>query len=325
MFPRLRPSSAFRLAAAGAALCAWACLQSEEPEDFFRLEAGPSLMGYTRVAVRLEDTTGRSLALLYDDTLPSLAPLARLPVRNYSGGKARICIEGYRGNTLAYRETRLYEGRTQQLLSLEVEEFGTGADRTLASDSAAMPVHAPTLPAFPRDTAVSIRDSVPLAADAADADGDLASYAWECEGNAGARDSAAMQGFAERIRFGARFADPGKYLCRLRVRDARGQETEKQVQVTVDLDPPWADAGSDTTVAPGSAILLHARGEDGYGPIVTRSWSIGGGAFQGVPQIESSIRAPADTGDLPCVLRVTDSDGLAALDTLIVHVRAPSP
>lgn len=310
-----------RLAAAAGALCALACLQGNESGDYFSLEAGPSLLAYSRVAIRVDDTTGRKLEVLYDDTLPDLKRLERLPARRYSGETARILIEGYRSQRLAYRETRLYEGRTQRLLDLQIERFDDSAAGAAAAN-AENPDHPPAFAAFPGDTVVSIRDSVPLPAEAADADGDLIAYAWQC-GDNGPKDSASLQGYRLKIRFGVRFADPGERVCRLRIWDLRKRYAEAQVKIKVELDPPWADAGKDTTVPAGGTVLLHARGEDGRGPIVARAWSIGGGPFQAVPQIETSIPAPRAAGDLLCILKVTDTDSLSALDTLVVHVTAP--
>lgn len=317
-FPRAFPNRPARLAALAGALCASACLDSNEPENYFRLEAEPSLLGYSRVAINLDDTSGRHLATLYDDSLPSLKTLERLPARSYGGETARILIEGYLGSRLAYRERRLYEGRTQRLLDLEIERFGDPVRRDTSAPPQAQ-ARAPYFSSFPSDTEVSIRDTVPLPAEAADPDGDLAAYVWDC-GAGAPKDSAAILGPSAKIRFGVRFADPGVRVCRLRIRDLGGLYAEAQVKVNVELDPPWADAGDDTTVAAGTLMRLHAGGEDGHGPIVSREWSLGGGPFRPVPQIETEFPAPAQPGELLCILRVTDSDGLSGLDTLRVTV-----
>jgi hypothetical protein len=306
------------------ALCGFACLQSNDPADYFRVEAGPDLLGYSRIAIHLDDTAGRKVEVLFDDTLRDLKRLEHLPSRRYSGETARILIEGFKGARLAYRESRLYEGRTQRLLDLAIERFGdSGAQEggVAAPGALGHPAHAPVLSAFPGDTVVSIRDSVPLPALASDSDGDLSSYAWEC-GPGGPKDSAALGGIQAKIRFGVRFADPGERVCRLTVSDTGKRTAVATIKVTVELDPPWADAGKDTTVPLGGMVLLHARGEDGHGPIVSRAWSLDGGPFRPVPQIETSVPCPAEAGDFRYVLKVTDSDSLSALDTLVVHVPA---
>lgn len=308
-----------RLLALAGALGVSACLDSNEPETYFRLEAGPALLGYSRIAINLDDTTGRRVATLYDDTLPDLKRLERLPARSYSGETARILIEGFQGRRLAYRETRLYEGRSQRLLDLRIELFDDSVSASSVPGTITAQAHPPVLSAFPSDTTVSIGDSVPLPAEVYDADGDLASYAWQC-GPDGPKDSAVILGIQARIRFGLRYPDSGRHVCTLRVWDLRKGVTESKVNVKVELDPPWANAGPDTTVPSGGLILLHAAGQDGFGPIVSRAWSIGGGPFTPVPQIETALPAPKSLGDLPCILRVIDSDSLAAFDTLLVHV-----
>lgn len=328
-FPRAFPNKLSRglarLLAVAGALCASACLDSTEPETYLRLEAGPALLDYSRVAINLDDTAGHRLETLYDDTLPDLKRLERLPARRYSGETARILIEGYQGPRLAYRETRLYEGRSQKLLDLRIEHFDDSSGTPAPGDSGTLakpvPTHPPLLAAFPSDTAMSIGDSVSLPAEAYDADADLAAYAWQC-GADGPKDSAIILGSQARIRFGVRYADSGQRVCTLRIWDLRRHFVEAKVKVHVELDRPWADAGRDTTVPAGGTILLHARGEDGFGPVVSRSWSIGGAPFASVPQIETSLPAPKTAGDLVCILQVMDSDNLTALDTLIVHVAA---
>ena len=292
-------------------------------EAYFRLEASPALIGYRKVTIQLGDSLGHFQATLYDDTLPSLDRLNRLPAGPYRGGTALITILAYRGDRLAYRETRLYDGESQEVLSVAV----------FKDDAAVVPVprdtqplpgkpagHAPTLASLRGDTLVTIGDSVPLPAEAADADGDLAGYAWDCNGDGRPEDSAALYGPSARIRFGRSFPDPGDHACVLRVWDAEGRSVQGRVGIRVILDPPVADAGKDTTVAVETPILLHAMGVDGYGPVVTREWKIGSAEFKHVTRQETSISAPATAGNLVCILRITDSDGQTGLDTLIVKV-----
>jgi hypothetical protein len=67
-------------------------------------------------------------------------------------------------------------------------------------------------------------------------------------------------------------------------------------------------------------VLLHAKGNDGFGPIVKREWQCDDGAFKSVSQQETKMTAPLELGDYDCVLRITDSDGLTALDTMTITV-----
>lgn len=308
-----------RACAAAAALSGLAACVTDpgKPRNYFRMEASPALVNYSRVAIRLDDTTGRTLATLYNDTLPTLSRLDKLNAGPYQGGTVKISIEAFRATRLAYREVRLYDGFNQKVLSIDIfRDDGTSIPEPI------LPVKAlnqpPAFASFPRDTTVSIRDTVPLPSEAVDVDGDLAGFEWDC-GDGKTKDAASLAGARARIRFGVRFAEPGDRTCVLKVRDLQGRESQAKVTVKVLLDPPWADAGPDTTVAVETPILLHARGEDGYGPIVSREWSIAGAAFKPVTQLESTFPAPKDPGELVFVLKVTDSDGLTAFDTLRVR------
>lgn len=297
-----------------------ACMNSaEDGESYFSLEAAPSLTGYRRVTVQLSDTLGNLKATLYDDSLPSVSRLGRLPAGPYRGGYARITILAYRGNALAYREIRVYDGTSQKVLSVEILTEGN-----IAIDTVPVAVklvrRGPTFALVPGDTVVSIRDSVPMPAEALDQDGDLAGYAWDCDGDGRPEDSAALDGFRAKIRFGKVFADSGARTCRLRVWDREGRAIQADVKIRVLQDVPAGDAGRDTTVLVETRINLHAMGEDGFGPIVTREWKIGSQEFKHMTQQETSIMAPATPGDLMCILRVTDSDGLIGLDTMVVNV-----
>lgn len=326
------------LAAFSAAMMFMACLNGGEGERaYFRLEADPVLLTYERVTIRLADTSGRVRATLYDDSLPSLAKLSRLPAGAYRGETVLISILAYRDGRLAYRETRTYDGRAGKALAVEISledapetagpEAGSGSDPAPVPlpGSATVAKPAPTLVFRQGDTLVSIRDSVILDLDAADSDGDLAGYSWDCGGDGNAQGTSSISGRHAKIRLGLRFMDPGLRICVVSAWNRNGGAIRKEARVQVELDPPWADAGNDTTVAAGAAILLHARGEDGFGPIVSREWNIGDVGFVAVPRQETSIVAPSGPGPLMCILRVMDSDSLFALDTMMVTVVPLTP
>lgn len=327
-FPPSRPSegAARTLAAAGpgaralalsaALILLAACrLHQTDEEVYFDLEADASLIDYSRVTVVLQDSLGRDRATLFDDSLTSTRRLHRLPAGPYRGGPARIVILGFRDGRPAYRETRVYDGMTQQVLAVDI--FLGPFEPEKPVGAAPKP---PYLAGWSPDTLVSIRDSVSLWAEAMDPDGDLEGYGLDCDGDGKFEDSAALRGGRTEIRRGRRFTDSGEYACRLRIWDAGGRGVERRLGVKVEQDPPRADAGTDTIVMAGTAILLHARGDDKYGPILTREWKLGTKPFAPVTQQETVHEAPAEPGLLTCILRVTDSDGLSAEDTLLVTV-----
>jgi hypothetical protein len=70
----------------------------------------------------------------------------------------------------------------------------------------------------------------------------------------------------------------------------------------------------------GTTIRLHANGEDGYGPVVSREWKIGSNEYKPMTQGEWSTLAPATPGELVCILRLTDLDGVTGYDTMVVTV-----
>lgn len=314
----LRRGRAKALAALAAGLLA-ACTLADRPEDeaYFDLEADPALSAYSRVQVTLQDSLGNPRATLYDDSLASPAALRRLPAGPYRGGSARLVIIAFRSGEPMYRETRVYDGATQRVLAVDIAlgPFGSGGPVPVAAVG-----KPPALAAVMPDTAVSIRDSVALWAEAVDPDGDLAGYALDCDADGRFEDSAAISGYKRLILRGRTFPDSGKRSCRLKIWDQGSRSAEGRLQVDVRQDPPVADAGEDTTVVAGTWIRLHARGDDKFGPIVTREWKIGAKPFAPVAQQETVHEAPSEPGALACILRVTDSDGLAGLDTVVVTV-----
>lgn len=305
--------------------CFIAACTLEEPQDrvFFDLEADPSLMAYSRVTITLQDSLGRPLATLFNDSLKSLDQLDRLPAGPYAGGSARIVIQGFGsdGRPL-YRETRLYEGETQRVVAIEVflGPFAPGGLDTSVPAPVPVPPRPPVLAAVMRDTLVSIRDSVTLWAQATDADGDLAGWGLDCDGDGNFEVSSAISGFRADIFRGRRFMDSGSHVCRIRVWDQGSRETLGRLAVRVELDLPVADAGKDTAVTVGTQILLHARGTDRFGTIVKWEWKIGSKPFVPGLQGVSIHQAPFEPTQILCILRITDSDGLLAMDTLAVNV-----
>ncbi len=329
------------------------CNLTNSPKNgvYLSLESSANLSAYHRVAILMSDTMGNVQDTLYFDSLSDPSLLKKLPADKYKGNVVKITIKGYLQNTLAYQEVRLYDGKSQQVLSLDIAKTlpkeilpptnpNTNAPPsstanlpvnipvtspiTSPANPLVVPPSAPSIDSIPFDTVLSIRDSVTLESKAYDRDGDLAAYSWDCNGDGIPEDSGAIQGFRATIQFGKRFKDVGQYSCKLSLFDKGKRQTSGTVKIKIELDPPTAIAGLDTTVTVGTKILLHAKGYDGLGSIWVREWKIGSGEFKPVLQQETFILAPTLPTDLTCVLRVMDSDSLYAQDTLMVHVVAPS-
>lgn len=322
-FPPRLPTDAFPARAAAGLLMASVLLpiscrlNDAGDRAYFDLEADSSLTRYSRVTVELQDSVGTRQAILFDDSLSSVGRLRRLPAGSYRGGAARIVIQAYRDGHQAYRETRLYDGQSQTVASVDIFLGPFGPEEPVPGS--ALP-RAPVLASRMPDTLVSIRDSVTLWAEAFDADGDLSGYGLDCDGDGRFEDSGTVQGPKAGIIRGRRFADSGSHACLLRVWDRGGRSVQGRLGVRVEWDPPTADAGRDTVVTAGSEILLHARGDDLFGPIVTREWKIGSKPFVSITRQETVLQAPLEPGELVCILRITDSDGLTVQDTLLVTV-----
>lgn len=294
------------------------CFGSAEDETWFDIEADPALTRYSRLTVELQDSLGGPRATLFDDSLRSVNRLRRLSAGPYQGEAARIVLQGYRNGKPQYRETRHYEGVTQTVVAVDI--FLGPFDSAGTPDPAGPLPSAPVIAARMPDTVVSIRDSIPFWAQFTDVDGDLAGYAFDCGGDGVFRDSTAISGPIALVRKGTRYPESGDYGCDVTVWDRGGRSAHARMAARVELDPPRADAGDDTTVDAGTLILLHARAEDRFGPIVSREWKVGSKPFVPVPQQETVHPAPAEPGTLVCILRVTDSDGLVGEDTLLVTV-----
>lgn len=310
-----------------------AACRTEGPEEevYFDLEADTLLAGYGRVTVTLQDSLGTPLAILFDDSLGHPGALRRLPAGPYRGGAARLVILGYAGGSAVYREIRVYDGRTGRVVAVDIflgplPPAGPGTpDLPGEGDSGRKPPGPPVFTGYLADTVVSIGDSVELWAYAEDPDGDLQGWRIDCDGDGRFEDSASATGGRASFFRGRRFHDSGSHHCRLEARDSGGRQARVRMDVRVEWDPPTADAGKDTTVVAGTRLLLHARGEDRFGPIATREWKIGDRPFRHVLQQETVQEAPLEPGELVCILRVTDSDGLQALDTLRVTVIPRTP
>jgi len=172
----------------------------------------------------------------------------------------------------------------------------------------------------PRDTVISIKDSVPFLAQAASSDGQVRTISWDYDGD-GAQDEALnVNESSLTFRGGYRYNVAGTYKLSLKVTDNSGRTINDSARITVKQDLPKAMAGTDTLVFTGTKITLHAKGIDTLGMIVKKEWSIAGGKFVTASQQDTTFTAPASASVLSCILRVTDDDGFSATDEVVVTV-----
>jgi hypothetical protein len=172
----------------------------------------------------------------------------------------------------------------------------------------------------PPDT-LSIRDSLAMTVKAKGVDGKLSRYAWDFDGD-GKWDDSGSVGTDSLIQTrGYRFEGAKVYLVAFRAVDAAGLSTTSSLTITVKEDRPWAKAGRDTTISLGERLVLQGQGGDTLGIVVKREWKLGDSAYSATPTGSISF-TPAAAGELICVFRVTDDDGLTAQATVRVTVAA---
>jgi len=319
----------------------------QEDMAYFRVDGDTTWQGYSRLFIVLANGDGNLIDTLFDDSLREASELTRLAAPHYRGGRAWIAVYGYRKQVLVFTQGREFDGETEQVLAirdsipplrgntialgekppetLPVDTVKTGS--VPGKDSTTSPSNPTTTPAasLPQvlslkgDSLASINDVVSLTAQVKAGGSRLTFAGWDYNSDGVIDDS--VSGLPQGTQFigKPRYANPGEYRCQFVIRTALGQAIAART-IKVLYDPPVADAGEDTTVTAGTTIYLHARGSDGFGPIVKREWQIGDADFVAVTQQDTRITAPLEAMELECVLRVTDSDGLTATDAVTIYV-----
>ena len=183
---------------------------------------------------------------------------------------------------------------------------------------------APEILNISNDLTISISDSVSLLAKVKDFEGTVAWCGWDFEGDGNYDDSVTAKDSVVDIVFGHRYKKEGNFNAVLRVKDDVDKIRMDTVKVKVLLDPPVADAGSDTTVMAGTSVNVRAKGTDKYGTITKREIKIGSEAFITISKPDTTIKPPVDSGKFNVVVRVTDDDGNDDVDTMVVTVSTPS-
>lgn len=172
----------------------------------------------------------------------------------------------------------------------------------------------------PRDTVVSIKDSVPFWAQAAGSDGQVRLISWDYDGDGAQDEALGVEEVSLIFRGGYRYNVAGVYKLAVKATDASGRTVKDSARITVKQDPPKAIAGADTLVFTGTKVTLHAKGIDSLGVIVKKEWSVAGANFAAVSKQDTTFTAPASVSVLNCILRVTDDDGFSTTDTMVVTV-----
>ncbi len=114
----------------------------------------------------------------------------------------------------------------------------------------------------------------------------------------------------------------GDFPTLLKLVDAEGHQRIDTLEVNVLVDPPVADAGRDTMVAPNTFFSMRGTGSDRFGKIVWSSWT--GPLVKSLPPDPNTsvFRAPAEEGAYPMIFQVRDDDFNTTNDTVVVNVSA---
>lgn len=150
---------------------------------------------------------------------------------------------------------------------------------------------------------------------AQDSDSKITSYAWDFNGDGSAdvkSDSTATATY--------KYTKGGSYIIRFSATTDDGATSSDTAMVTVGNKPPKATAGVDIVSRKGHKVKLMGKGEDPEGLLSKYEWDFNGdGTFDWSSDKIGITEHEFDTYSYP-VLRVTDGDGLSALDTVRVVI-----
>ena len=200
----------------------------------------------------------------------------------------------------------------------------TGIDSVRVTVNAA-PNQPPTANAG-RDITITLPvNSTTLVGIGTDADGTIASYAWnKVSGPPGGTLASANAATTSVTALGV-----GVYVFRLTVTDNNGAIGVDSVRVTVNAapnQPPTANAGSDITVTlPVNSTTLVGSGTDADGTIASFAWNkVSGppGGTLGSPNAATTTVTALGVGTYVFKLTVTDNNGATGTDSVRVIVNA---
>lgn len=182
----------------------------------------------------------------------------------------------------------------------------------------------PEILAISADTLISINDSIVLSARAKDLESKVVWMGWDFENDGKIDDSVTGDAATLELKSGHRYLKVGVFSAVLRALDENDKLRIDTVKVTVELFPPKANAGKDTTVIAGTPVRFRVLGEDSLGSIAKRELKVGDGPYLNLSASDTSIVLPGDSGSTVCIARVTDDDGNSDEDTMVVTLKAPS-
>ena len=156
-----------------------------------------------------------------------------------------------------------------------------------------------------------VNTEVALSGKASDPDNEIVSYSWDFDGD-GKGDWSSSKEADTRYTF----RRAGEYVISFVVKTDDGKVSSDTARVIVDNEPPEARAGEDVVSSAGRKVVLKGRGRDPDGTIVKYEWDFDGdGTYDW--SSEDTGYVEHEFGEFTdVVLRVTDSDGETATDTM---------
>jgi hypothetical protein len=172
------------------------------------------------------------------------------------------------------------------------------------------------------DTAVTYNDTVRLHGRANDPYGSIDSMAWDIGVtekfvSTKSGDTALVMNFTRDTTI----------WCVLRAVDNDGNRVVDSMRIVVSRDALMAYAGADSIVSVNDTIRLHGQGTDRLGTPLIYEWDIGAtGNFIRTKSGDTAFKAgPSVDSSFQCVLRVTNSRGKSAVDTVRIAVLRDFP
>lgn len=183
----------------------------------------------------------------------------------------------------------------------------------------------PVCSAGSAQTTVSLNDTIRLSGSASDAFGEIVTWEWDA-GNSGSFVETTPDSGLIVI---APDLPRSTWPCILRVTDDDGVSALDTVLISVVTDRPVPSASAgQTTVSLNDTIRLRGSASDSFGRIVSWEWDAGNsGSFVETTPDSGYIAVASGIprSGLPCVLRVTDDDGVSTLDTVFINVVTDRP
>jgi len=163
--------------------------------------------------------------------------------------------------------------------------------------------------------------AVELSGQATD-DGGIVEYRWDYQGDGTFDWKNTQSGFVQVL-----YPEVGTYRAVFEVVDDDANAARDTAVVSIELGVPTANAGEDVAISINDWVSFRGTGFDLNGEVLLYEWDFEG---DGVFEVSSAVdglaeHLYAEMGTFRAVLRVTDDDGYAGLDTALVGVTNNPP